>query len=138
MNYFETNKKKYNLDNFMVVMKPEQIQRDAKNRIFREMVQGKIDYEKFGNYYLDSKFLENLIISTNNELMNSITIARSLELYDSMYPGDRLVILNKNRYNSLVFIYETIYNRLCLVKESQNISSLVDIQYVLSNFRNIL
>lgn len=138
-NYFEANiKRAGNIDNFIILMKPEQIQRDAKNRIFREMVQGRIDYEKYGNYYLDSKFLENIIISANNELMNSVVIARALESYDLTYPGDRLVVMNKNKFNGLVFVYSTIYDRLCTVKETQNVASLVDIQYVLSNFRNLL
>ena len=41
----------------MRFLKPEQIQRAAKERIFREMARGQIDYGQFGKYYLDGKFL---------------------------------------------------------------------------------
>ena len=137
-NYFEFNIRKYNREDFIVLMKPEQIQRDAKNRIFREMIQGNINYEKYGSYYLDSKFLENIIISSENELMNSSIISEALKLYDINYPGNNLVIMNKNKYEQLVYIYNILYSKLSTIKYTQDISSLVDIQYILRDYRYLL
>lgn len=137
-NYFDFNIRKFNRNDFIVLMKPEQIQRDAKNRIFREMIQGYVDYEKYGSYYLDSKFLENIIISAENELMNSNIIANALKLYDISNPGNSLVIMNKNKYEQLSYVYNVLYAKLSMVKSNQDISFLIDIQYILRDYRYLL
>ena len=52
---------------WIAALRPEDIQRQAK-RIVRDMVRGSIKYEEVGMYFLDMKFLENLIIGIKNEL----------------------------------------------------------------------
>ncbi len=137
-NYFTSNIRRWNREDFLWQMKPEQIQKDAKNRIFREMVKGQIDYSQFGNYYLDPKFLENLIISANNELTNNIVVARALEFYDINFPGDANVTTNRMKHNGLCNIYSTLLQRLNAVKQTQDIGYLTDIQYVLSEYKNYI
>lgn len=133
-NYFTFMERKYNNDeDFVRFLKPEQIQKSAKERIFREMARGQIDYVKFGKYFVDSKFLENLIIAANNELMNNSTIGTALQYYDSCFPGQINVVHNLNRYSALCFIYNNILQRLYNVKMTSDIGYLADLQYVLIN-----
>lgn len=137
-NYFSSNIKRWDREDFLWQMRPEIIQRDAKNRIFREMVQGKIDYEKYGKYYLDPKFLENLIITASNELSNNSIVYIALENLDRSFPGNMEIVSNKTRYAGFVQIYSVLLNRLEAVKATGNIGYLVDIQYVLFDYKNIL
>ena len=137
-NYFSSNIKRWEREDFLIQMKPETIQRDAKNRIFREMVQGKINYEKYGKYFFEPKFLENLIVVADIELTNNMTVYTALDFYDSCYPGNMDVVSNKTRYSGLVQVYSVLLNRLNALKATGDIGCLIDIQYVLSNYRNIM
>lgn len=137
-NYFTFMVRKYNDEDFVRFLKPEQIQKSAKERIFREMARGQIDYVEFGKYFVDSKFLENLIIAANNELMNNTTIGTALQYYDSCFPGQINVVHNINRYNALCFIFNNILQRLYNVKMTSDIGYLADIQYVLTNYHKYM
>ena len=137
-NYFTNMIRRYNREDFIVALKPEQIQRSAKERIFREMVRGQIDYTLFGQYYLDSKFLENLIIAADNELKNNIACATALSFYDLTYPGNALIINNKTKFDNLSVVYNCILQRLQSLKETRNIGFLTDLQFVLANFKYII
>lgn len=137
-NYFTSNIRRYNREDFVCMMKPEQIQRDAKNRIFREMVQGKIDYSIYGKYFLEPKFIDNLIISADNELRNNTTVLNALEMYDMYGPEDPNTGMNRIRYSTLVYIYQTILNRLNLVRMYSNVGYLTDLSVVLVNQRTFI
>lgn len=137
-NYFSNTIRRYNTDDFVRFLKPEQIQKSAKERIFREMVRGQIDYVEYGKYFVDSKFLENLIIAADNELTNNNTIYNALRYYDLNFPGQIVVIHNITRFSGLCFIFDNLLQRLNNVKVSSNIGHLADIQYVLSNYRNYI
>ena len=137
-NYFISNIRRYNREDFVCMMKPEQIQRDAKNRIFRELVQGKIDYSIYGKYFLEPKFIDNLIISADNELRNNTTVLNALEMYDMYGPEDPNTGMNRIRYSTLVYIYQTILNRLNLVRMYSNVGYLTDLSVVLVNQRTFI
>lgn len=137
-NYFSNSIRKYNSEEFVSFLKPEQIQKSAKERIFREMVKGQIDYVQYGKYFLDSKFLENLIIAAENELKNNITIYNALRYYDLNFPGDINVIYNSTKHNCLVFIFDNILQRLRNIKMTSNIGYLSDLQYVLGNYNKYI
>ena len=65
VNYIQNMKKQYG-DNWINLLRPEDIQRSAK-RVFKEMIRNQIDYEKDGNWFNEAKFLDNLIIAAQNE-----------------------------------------------------------------------
>lgn len=131
-NYFTTMISRYNGNqDFIPFLKPEQIQKSAKERIFREMARGQIDYSQFGSYYLDAKFLENLIVAANDEMINANVISTALYFYDTQFPGDYTVSRIRARQENLKMIYYIIYTRLCNVKFTNDIGYLTDIQYVL-------
>lgn len=137
--WFATMKKKFpDVPNFLVYLKPEQIQRYAKERIFREMVRGQIDYTEYGQYFTDSKFLENLIIAASDELISNSTIRDALVYYDTYNPGIQNVITERAKKENLVFVFNILLNRLTSAKMSGNIGVLTDIQYVLGSYKNII
>ena len=137
-NYFTTMIKKYNRNDFIIALKPKQIQRSAKERIFREMVKGQIDYAQLVSYYLDSKFLENLIIAADNELKNNIACESALSFYDLNFPGQSIIIHNKTKFSNLRIVFETILQRLDYLKMTGEIGCLTDIHIVLANFKYII
>lgn len=137
-NYFTSSIKRYGTDDFILMLKPEDIQRSAKERIFREMVRGKIDYTEFGQYFLQPNFLANLIIACDNELTNNVVISNALELYDLTYPGHIEVIHNRTKHTNLVYIYSTLLERLRSVELTGNVGLLTDIQYVLNGVKSYI
>ena len=137
-NYFTSSIKHYGTEDFIVMLKPEEIQRAAKERIFREMVRGRIDYTQFGQYFLDSKFLSNLIIAADNELTNNVVISQALEFYDLNFPGHYEVIHNRTKHGNLVFIYRVLLERLRQLEVDGNVGVLTDIQYVLNGIKQYI
>lgn len=139
-NYFTNIINRFNGDeDFVWRLKPEQIQKSAKDRIFREMIRGQIDYSLYGKYYLDTKFMENLIVAAKDELNNNIIIYNALNYEDLNIPGIPEVIAMKYRYNCLVYIYQVIVNKLEQCKFTGNVGVLNDIQYILGQqFKNFI
>lgn len=139
MSYFGAMRHRYaNTPNFIWYLKPEQIQKSAKERIFKEMIRGQIDYAQNGQYFQDPKFLDNVIIAARDELNNNTIIRDALKYTDMCFPGDLNRITLLSRYESLVVVFNEIYNRLYRLKFSGNIGELADLQYIMGNYRNLL
>lgn len=136
-NWIEDQIKRFGED-FVFTMSPESIQRNAKRRIFSDMVKGNIDYGVHGKYFNDPKFLENLIIAAENELLNNEVILTALMEFDMNHPGNSTVIMNRTKFNGLVIIYRSLVNKLHAVKMSFNVGYLVDIPVELRTYRNYI
>ena len=137
-NYFDQTIRQYGED-FVYCLTPDNIQRSAKRRIFKEMVQGQIDYSIHGKYFSDPKFFENLLIASWDELQNNSILLSALREYDLHHPGDNRVIINVGRYNSLVYIFTVLYNKLYYMKQDNyNVGHLADISAQLYQYRNLL
>ena len=138
-NYFTTMIQRYNGNvDFILFLKPEQIQKSAKERIFREMARGQIDYSQFGIYFQNGKFLENLIVAANDELINSQIISNALWYYDMNFPGDLNVSRILTKQQMMVKMFTCIYSRLLEVKTTGNIGILTDIAYVLGDISKFI
>lgn len=136
-NNYITNMMRQFGDNWIVALKPEDIQRSGK-RISKEMVKGQFDYEQVGKYFLDGKFLENLIISINNELEINTLYYNAISFYKSYYPNIPNIGAIENHLQSLCYIYSVIGSKLSCVKQSGNIGYLHDISALLYSYRNHL
>lgn len=137
--YFGSMKRKYqDATNFIWYLKPEQIQKAAKERIFKEMIRGQIDYGENGQYFQDPKFLDNLIIAARDELVNNTTIRDALRFTDMNIPGQANVIINLSRFEGLSVVYNEIYNRLVSLRFTGDVGQLADLQYKMGNYRNLL
>jgi hypothetical protein len=124
-------------EDWLVAISPESIQRSGR-RIVKDMVKGIIDYQKFGMYFLDGKFLDNLIIYVQNELQVNTLYLNALSFY-RQYHLDAPDVGNLiTHVDTLCHIYNDIYSRLTAIKANQNISSLATTASVLYNYRNHL
>ena len=144
--YFDNMKQLYG-DNWFVGLSPETIQKQS-NRIFKEMVKGYIDYEKYGQYFLDGKLTDNLIISASNELEVNSLLLESLKYYSRVaFNFDqtvKTVVLSYGptvgteltHLEALCNIYSVLLNILKMVKESYSIGPLANIVGILYNVRN--
>lgn len=136
-NYFTTMIKRFNREDFLYFLKPDQIQKSAKERIFREIIQGRIDYGLFGMYFQDSKFIGNLLVSAENELKNNTEILKALTYYEINHSNPDVLYL-RGKYTSLVFVYNYLVNKLQEVKATGSVGCLSDTQYILGEYRNLL
>lgn len=124
-------------DDWIVAAKPEEIQKNGK-RILKEMVQGKMNYEQVGKYFLDSKFMNNLIISLQNELEVNGLYLQAVSFYKQYYPQMPNIGYHENHLKCLCYVYDVVYNKLIQVRDTQDIGYLTDISGLLFNFRNHL
>lgn len=124
-------------ENWIVALKPEDIQRSGK-RIFKEIVKGQYDYEQTGKYFLDGKFLDNLIIAASNELEINTLYYNAITFYMQYNPQIPNISVQQTHLQILCYIYNMIYTRLCTVKETGNIGCMHDISAFLYSYRNHL
>lgn len=137
-NYFDQSIRQFG-DDFIMMLSPEKIQRAAKTRIFREMVQGNIDYSKYGKYFTDPKFFENLFIAAYDECINNTIILSALREYDFNHPGDNRVVIMIGKYQNLVYVYQILYNSLYTMKMNDyNVGILSNVSAMLYQYRNQL
>lgn len=135
-NYFESNIERFG-ENWIAALKAEQIQ-NAGKRIINEMVNGQINYEKHGMYFLDGKFLDNLIIKCKNELEINTLYYQAVSFYMSTFPNIPNIAVHVNHLQALCYIYNVILTKLTMVKEYGDIGCLADTSALLYNYRNHL
>ena len=124
-------------DDWLVTVNPDNIQRSAK-RIVRDMVKNSIDYEVHGKYFLDSKFMENLIIACTNELQEASLHYNALVFYQQYYPQIPTIGNLISHDYCLISIYSTVLNKLNLVRMTDNVGELYDLGATLFQYRNHL
>ena len=135
-NYFKQNIDKLGLE-FISLVTPDQIQSQAK-RIVKELVKGDIELEKYGQYFLDMKFLDNLIIGISNELDEQSLYSEAVSFYRLYHPNTPNISIRENHLQVLCYIYGVILSKLNVVKNTQNIGYLSDTSALLYNYRNHL
>jgi hypothetical protein len=86
-NYFTINIQKYG-DNFVAQKAAQDIQRDARKKIFKDIVFGNIDYDAYGQYFTDATFLDNLITVAMTEKDIHEVTGDALSKYALQYPQD--------------------------------------------------
>lgn len=134
--YFQSNIERFG-ENWITALKAEQIQ-NAGKRIVSEMVNGQIEYEKYGRYFLDGKFLDNLIIKCKNELEINTLYYQAVSYYMNSFPNIPNIAVHVNHLQALCYIYNVILTKLTMVKEYGDIGYLADTSAMLYNYRNHL
>lgn len=126
-NYITNMINKYG-ENWIVTTNPEDIQKAGK-RIVKEMAKGQFNYEEVGKYFLDGKFLDNIIIFTKNELDSNTLYLNAVDYYAKFNPDAMAydIGIQISRLQALCYIYNLVYNRLCNVRATGNIGYLHDI-----------
>lgn len=123
-------------ENWVSTVRPEDIQNSGK-RIIKEMVKGSYDYQDLGIYFLDTKFLSNLMIFVDNELQYNTYLYSAVGFYSQYYsdPNSGFYI---SKISAIHYIYSVIQERLKTLQATENISCLLDICPMLYNYRNYL
>jgi len=132
-NYIDNMIKQYG-ENWIVALSPEDIQRSSK-RIVKEMVRGFIDYEKYGQYFLDGKFIGNLIVAINNEYELNSLHYNALCLYRNTYPMVPNLSIHINHDYVMCIIYGTILQKLQMVENTQNVGWMMDTAALLGQYK---
>ncbi len=132
-NYFKQNIDKFNTPEFISLITPDQIQRQAK-RIVKELVKGDIEFEQYGQYFLDMKFMENLIIGISNELDDYLLYYNAVKFYKDFFPTTPNINIKENRLQCICYVYQVILGKLNAVKVSGNIGYLTDTSALLNNY----
>ena len=136
-NYFQDMKNRYQgNEKWLNLITAQDIQKSAVKRIFKEMINGAYDYGKDGKYFLDSRFLENLIVAAGAKLEYYTLLSNAVNVYKGYYPTYPNVGAHLTHIQNLQYIYYTIYNKLEAVKFSYNVSPLVDVSPMTFNYRN--
>lgn len=105
---------------------PDAIQRSTK-RIVKEIAKGSIDWEEYGQQFLDPKFIENLIIGITNELEINTLNLNACQFHYQYFPYIPNMSNHINHLARVNYIYSVILERLNYVKVSENIGYMVDI-----------
>jgi len=114
----------------------QDLQRDAKKRIFKDLAYGNVSFEKYGCYFMDVRFMEQLIIAADEELRNHNIYCNALSLLDFTYPGEQYVIALKTKEARLVSAYAILQNSLRAVRDSgYNISALTCLASALGPYK---
>lgn len=116
---------------------PDLIQRNTK-RIVKEIVNNKYNYEQVGNYFLDPKFLDNLIEGIKYELEINTLYYNAVSYYKNIDPGYPHLAIHVNQLSALCIVYNTILDRLYMVDSEKNIGYLSDLSALLNQYRNYL
>lgn len=122
-NYFTRNVQQFG-DDFLVQKTAQDLQRDAKNRIFKDMVYGNIDYTVFGKYYLDGRFLNQLIVTAEEELVIHQVYREALQYYDINVPGNIKVRDILMKEINVEAVLNSMVSTLHLVRDTNNIGYL--------------
>lgn len=114
-NYFSYNIEQFGKD-FIRQKSPYDIQKDARKRIFKDMIYGNIDYSKYGEYFTDHNFLDNLIIEANIENDKHRISAQALYEYDINHHGNPITSAIASNHQHTSFILSIILNSLNSIK----------------------
>ena len=134
-NYFTINKQKFG-DNFIAQKSAQDIQRDAKKKIFKDMVYGNIDDGVDGIYYTDANFLDNLITVAMIEMDVHGVTADALNNYTLMNGGDPRIAIAAQKaaqHRNTAAVLKVLLDAFLIIKNSgMNISCLNDIAQLVS------
>lgn len=135
-NYFQDMENRYQCEDWLNMISPQEIQKSAVKRIFREMVNGGYDYEKYGKYFTDTRFVENLIIAAGSKMEYYTLINNAVSMYRLSFPAYTNIGPHLSHIQNLNYIYNVLYNKLVEVRNTYNISVLVEISPILGRCRN--
>ncbi|MBR6289472.1 MAG: hypothetical protein IKR19_09055 [Acholeplasmatales bacterium] len=113
-------------DDWAARVTPDAIQRSTK-RIVKEIAKGSIDYEEYGQQFMEPKFIENLIIGITNELEINTMDLTACQFYYAHFPSVPNMGNHIQHLARVCYVYNVILERLNYVKITGNIGYMVDI-----------
>lgn len=123
-NYFQQNIAKFG-QNFIRSKSVKDIQKDAKRRLFKDMVYGNIDYDEYGIYFTDPQFIDNLIVVAHTLQEEHAVIANGLRLMAGT--GNAIASQLYVRHSNVAYVFSVIEYNLGMVKANN-----YDIRYLVN------
>lgn len=139
-NYFSRNIQQNGVG-FIQLKNAQDIQREAL-KIFRDIARGNIDFEKYGNYFLDPIFLDNLLIACQSKLTVETILRDGVTmLYNSQIqmqqPCDITSMVLQDQLQK-VEAYTCILQCLTSLKMSKDTAWLYTLSAQLSGYKYII
>lgn len=113
-NYFEMNIREYG-ENFLRTRSAQDIQKDAKKRVFKDMIYNNIDYAKYGAYFQDPNFIDNLLTVAVTEFEKHRVSSDALRDYHFNTKNPISYQLHLQHYN-VAYIFNVIIYDLEYIK----------------------
>ena len=134
-NYFEMNLKDHD-ENFINNRSAQYLQRDAKKRIFKDMIYGSIDYEVYGKFFTNATFIDILISTASTEEQKHQVTAEALRQYH-MNTGDSIAYVLSIQHQNCAYVMGSIRYSLEMVKNNNyDIRFLTELQIKVSSVPN--
>ena len=134
-NYFQQNIAKYG-ENFLRSKSAKDIQKDAKRRLFKDMVYGNINYDEYGKFFTDPQFIDNLIVIANTLYLEHLVTGNALMQFAGMYNNPVASQLSVRNLN-VALVFNSLMTRISEVKANNyDIKSLVQIVSDTAMYRN--
>lgn len=138
-NYFSTSIEKYKTEDFLKYKNPRELEQDA-IKIFREMAQGRIDIDEYGDYFYNQALLNSLINIANSQYW----------YYEYSFRGLNILItqaMQSNQYDSYMTIvmeehkncrdaYQAAYHCFNNFKTTMDMDCLRQAPFLMSNFKS--
>lgn len=115
-----------------------EIQRDA-IKVFRDIARGNINFEKYGEYFLQDVFLSNLIIAANSKLISESIKRDGVNLLISQMSQtgancDMQLIVLQDLINKTQ-AYQIILNNLTALQQSGDVNWLYTLSAQISSYK---
>lgn len=126
-------------EDFIQYKSPRDLQNDAL-RIFREIARGQIDLERHGNYFLAPQFLESCLQAAWNKYSFHSISATGVDMLitnymnSGMMPDDNVIGV-KEQHKRTAEAYCIIYQTLCTLRTSGDLSNLFVLVSKLQNYK---
>ncbi len=134
-NYFEMNLRDHD-ENFINNRSTQDLQRDAKKRIFKDMIYGSIDYEVYGKFFTNPTFLDALINTASTEAQKHHVTADALRQYH-MATADSIAYVLSVQHQNCAYVMDCIKYDLEMVKNNNfDIRYLTELQIQVSTASN--
>ena len=134
-NYFEMNLRDHD-ENFINTRSPQDLQRDAKKRIFKDMIYGNIDYELYGSYFTNPNFIEALITVAGVEEQKHTVTSMALDQYYAATSNPVAFSLCIQHKNCAYVLGCIRYDLEQLKNNNYDISPLTQLQIQLASVAN--
>ena len=134
-NFITQQLQQQNGEYWVAHINPDIIQRNAK-RIVKEMISNKFNYEQVGNYFLEPKFLDNLIEGIKSELEINTLYFYAVMNYKNICPQYPHISIHINHLDAICKVYKIILDKLYMVQRYQNIGYLSDVSAYLQQYKN--
>ena len=139
-NYFSQQVQK-NGESFLNQKTPRDMAQDAE-RIFRDLVRGKVDLSQYGGYILNPSLLETLITKAGERYnywwVVKISIENQINSFANIQVDANTQVIFTGVLNDAIAkftVYQQLYNCLLIVQQNNSVQPLEQLPRVVGNYK---